>query len=89
MGSNAPKYDYLRDQWEADIEDLTESDIKKSMNYMKSMNSMKIHDFHGLSWTSTRYSGQPAGRLAEFHGNHRFPWKSLVSMRIIDFHGNP
>ena len=35
MGSNAPKYEYLRDQWESDIEDLTEFDIKKSIKYMK------------------------------------------------------
>ena len=52
MGSNAPKYDYLRDQWESDIEDLTESDIKKSMNYMKHFydNFENYFGYIPLSW---------------------------------------
>jgi|TARA_B100000902_G_scaffold212423_1_gene202017 hypothetical protein len=34
MGSNAPEYDYLKDQWSSDIEDLDEEDINVAGMYM-------------------------------------------------------
>ena len=52
MGSNPPHYEFLKDQWTSDLEDLTEEDYNVALLYMNTyyMSFKQTFGFLPKSW---------------------------------------
>ncbi len=50
MGTKAPHYEYLKDQWSSDMEDLTEEDLEFGRKYLKKYYDDWYKCFGSMPW---------------------------------------